>query len=154
VVTLVASCALYVIGKVLLGRGFDVTTTKGGTASSVQRLSGSAGAAAAALFIMIFILAVVPHMSVILTSLSATGACHKSILPHRFTLEPYGQALTDEIAFSSIMNSIRYAALAMVLAMAVGLAAAIVIVRSRVPGRGIIDALAMLPLAVPGLVLA
>jgi iron(III) transport system permease protein len=36
----------------------------------------------------------------------------------------------------------------------VGLAAAVVIVRSSVPGRWLIDALAMLPLAVPGLVLS
>jgi iron(III) transport system permease protein len=39
-------------------------------------------------------------------------------------------------------------------AAAVGLAAAVVIVRSAVPGRWLIDTLCMLPLAVPGLVLA
>jgi iron(III) transport system permease protein len=47
-----------------------------------------------------------------------------------------------------------YASLATLASAGVGLAAAVVIVRSTVPGRGIIDALCMLPLAVPGLVLA
>ena len=38
--------------------------------------------------------------------------------------------------------------------MIVGLGAAVLIVRSNLPGRGIIDSLSMLPLAVPGIVLA
>jgi len=44
--------------------------------------------------------------------------------------------------------------MATLVGIAVGLCAAIVIVRSNVPFKGVIDSLAMLPLAVPGLVLA
>jgi iron(III) transport system permease protein len=64
------------------------------------------------------------------------------------------QALVDDLALPSVKNSLRYASFATVLAVVVGLAAAVVIVRSNVPGRGVIDSLAMLPLAVPGIVLA
>ena len=154
VVMLIASTLLYVIGKVLLGRGFDAATTKASVASASKRLRGLSGAAASALFLAVFLLAVVPHLSVILTSFSATGAWYKSILPAHFTLEHYRQALTDPVAIPSIKRSLQYASCATALALVVGFAAAVVIVRSNVPGRGLIDALAMLPLAVPGLVLS
>ncbi len=62
--------------------------------------------------------------------------------------------LTDAIAFPSVIRSIEYASLATAIGVVVGLGAAILIVRGSLPGRGVIDALSMLPLAVPGLVLS
>jgi iron(III) transport system permease protein len=62
--------------------------------------------------------------------------------------------LRDPLALPSVYNSIKYASLATVVACIVGLSVAVLLVRSNVPGKGVIDALAMLPLAVPGLVLA
>jgi iron(III) transport system permease protein len=91
---------------------------------------------------------------VVLTSVSAPGAWYKSVLPAHWTLEHYRTALGDDLAMRSILNSIGYAGAAMALAVVVGLCAAVVIERSDVPGRGVIDALSMLPLAVPGLVLS
>jgi iron(III) transport system permease protein len=154
VVVLIASAALYVVGKVLLGRGFDAATTKASVAAAPQALRGWKGAVAVAAFGLVFLLAVLPHISVILTSFSATGAWYKSFLPAHFTLDHYRQALTDPLALPSVARSLQYASWATVLAVVVGFSAAVVIVRSNVPGRGVIDALSMLPLAVPGLVLS
>jgi len=154
VVMLAASTLLYVVGKVLLGRGFDAATTKASVQFTPTRLRGWRGVVALAPFVVVFALAVLPHVSVVLTSLSATGAWYHSVLPREFTATHYLQALDDELALPSVLNSIRYAGLATLVGVVVGLAAAIVIVRSRVPFRGLIDSLAMLPLAVPGLVLA
>lgn len=154
VVMLLASAALYLVGKVLLGRGFDASTSKASIAAAPVRLRGWKGLLGAAAFGLVFLLAVLPHVSVILTSLSATGAWYKSILPTHFTFEHYRQALTDPLALPSVKRSLQYAACATALALVVGYAAATVIVRSDVPGRWLIDALAMLPLAVPGLVLS
>lgn len=154
VVMLLASSLLYLIGKVLLGRGFDAATTKASIASGATRLRGWRAWAAAAPFIAVFLLAVVPHVSVVLTSVSEPGAWYKSVLPRAFTLGHYRRALLDDLALPSVAWSIRYATMATMVALVVGLSAAIIIVRSRIPGRGAIDALAMLPLAVPGVVLA
>jgi iron(III) transport system permease protein len=154
VVMLVVSVLLYVIGKVILGRSFDAATTKASTAGTTKRLRGGAAASAAAFFAAVVGLAILPHVAVLLTSLTATGAWYKELLPSGWTLNHYAQALVDELAFPSIRNSLVYASLATVIAAGVGLAAAVVIVRSNVRGRGLIDALCMLPLAVPGLVLA
>ena len=154
VVMLAASALLYVVGKVVLGRGFDAATTKASVAGSAKRLTGWRGLAAALPFAAVFVLAVLPHVSVVVTSLTATGAWYKSVLPAELTLDHYRAALVDELALPSIAWSIRYALMATAIAVAVGLAAAVLIVRGRVPGRGLIDSLSMLPLAVPGIVLA
>ena len=154
VVMLLASVLLYVIGKVILGRGFDASTTKASTASAGHRLRGGRALLAMLPFLIVFALAVLPHVAVVLTSLTETGAWYKTLLPAEWTGRHYGQALIDDLAFPSIRNSLLYASLATVIAALVGLTAAIVIVRSDVPGRGFIDTLSMLPLAVPGLVLA
>ncbi len=154
VVMLGASVLLYAVGKGVLGRGFDAATTKASVQATPRRLRGWKAAGALGLFGLVFLMAVSPHVSVLLTSLSATGAWYQSLLPRGYTLSHYTQALLDPLVYGSIRNSLMYAAAATSVAVIVGLVAAVVIVRSRLPGRGFIDALAMLPLAVPGIVLA
>jgi iron(III) transport system permease protein len=154
VVMLAASILLYVVGKGLLGRGFDAATTKASVQATPRVLRGWRAISASAIFILVFLLAVSPHVSVLLTSLSATGAWYQSLLPRHYTLSHYMEALLDPLVYGSIRNSLMYAAAATSVAVIVGLSAAVVIVRSKLPLRGFIDALAMLPLAVPGIVLA
>jgi iron(III) transport system permease protein len=97
---------------------------------------------------------VVPHVAVLLTSLCATGAWYRSVLPQAWTGRHFVDALLDDLAFPSVRHSLLYASVAVTAAMVVGLAAATLIVRSRLKTRWLIDTLAMLPLAVPGVVLA
>lgn len=154
VVMLVASTGLYLIGKVVLGRGFSAATTKASVQASTTKLTGWKGVAALLPFLVVFFLAVLPHLTVILTSLTSVGNWYRSVLPSDLTLKHYVGALQDPLALPSVYNSIQYAAGATLLACVVGMVIAVLLVRSNVPGRGVIDALAMLPLAVPGLVLA
>jgi iron(III) transport system permease protein len=153
VVVLAASALLYLVGKVLWGR--SIAPAAGPTrAAGARRLRGLAAVAAAAPFVLVLLLAILPHLAVILTSFTATGQWYRSVLPQHFTLSHYGAALLDDLAVPSVRNSVVYATAATMLALVVGMAAAILIVRGTVRGRWAIDALAMLPLAVPGLVLA
>jgi iron(III) transport system permease protein len=154
VVMLAASVLLYLIGKVLLGTGFNAATTKASTAATTRQLRGIKGWLASAAFGGVFLLAVLPHIGVVLTSLCSTGAWYKTIIPAHFTLGHFQSALTDQLAFPSMVNSLEYAALATVLAVVMGVAVAVISVRSSVPGKQVLDGLSMLPLAVPGLVLA
>ena len=154
VVMLAASAGLYVVGKLVLGRGIDAATTKASTAATRRRLTPIRASVAAFFFGGVFVLAVLPHVAVLVTSVTATGSWYRELLPSDWTFNHYAAALVDELAFPSIKNSLVYAAFATLAAAAVGLAAAVVIVRSNVPGRATLDTLCMLPLAVPGLVLA
>jgi iron(III) transport system permease protein len=98
--------------------------------------------------------AVLPHVCVVLTSFTKTGLWYQSVLPTALTAENYANALSHDLAVGSIRNSLLYATLAVMLDIVLGILIGYLIVRTRVPGRGLLDALSMLPLAVPGLVMA
>jgi iron(III) transport system permease protein len=154
VVMLAASLLLYGVGALVLGKPYDSPTQRAAVAPVARRLTGWRGALAAVPFVLVIGISIIPHLCVIFTSFSATGQWYRSVLPARWTLGHYGQALSDELAMPSVLNSIRYAALATLAAVGIALAAGVIVVRSNVPGRRAIDAMTMLPLAVPGLVLA
>lgn len=154
VVMLLASTALYVFGKIVLGRQIAAATTKASVQANTATLSGGKAFLALLPFLVVFGLAVLPHVTVVMTSLTETGAWYRTVLPSALTGHHYIDALRSDLAVPSVYNSVRYAAIATGLAVIVGLTIATLLVRSNVPGKGLLDALAMLPLAVPGLVLA
>lgn len=154
VVLLVAAVGMYALGKLAFGGRAYAMYSKASRAGGEKPLTGLAGLAAAAAFALVTFLAILPHMGVVLTSLTVPGQWYQSVLPTAFTTSHFKQALTASDAFGAIVNSITFAAAAMVLNVFLGIVIAYLIVRTNVKGRGLLDALCMLPLAVPGLVLA
>ncbi len=152
VVMLAASAGLFALAKGLFGRGAPAMLAKGGAAGHARRLTGLPAAAAAAAFALVLGLAVLPHAGVLLTSLSS--AWHATVLPSRWTLQWYREALGHSLTLPAIRNSCVYALAATTLDLALGIAVAVAIVRGPPRWRGLLDTLVMLPLAVPGLVLA
>jgi iron(III) transport system permease protein len=106
------------------------------------------------LFGIVIGLALVPHVGVLLMSLSMPESWHDSILPTRWTLGNYSGALEHPLVSGSIRNSLILSLCAAGLGMALGIAIGYLVVRTRIVGRRTLDSLAMLPLAVPGLVMA
>ena len=66
------------------------------------------------------------------------------------TTEHLTDVVRDEDTYSSIVNSLQYAGASTAMDLLLGTLAAWLIVRCRAPLAGLLDALAMLPLAVPG----
>ena len=97
-------------------------------------------------------LALLPHISVVLTSISARW--FMTVLPEVTTSKFYGLVFTHELALSSVKMSFFLSLLSTLTDVVLGVAIAYLLSRTRIPGKGIIDVLAMLPLALPGLVLA
>ena len=156
VIMLLASAVMYLIGKLLLGRSPGAATTKASVQSTTIRLSGLRGLLALLPFIVIVFLALLPHVGVILLSVAKVGSWYQSALPRVFTFEHYAHALTHDVTLPSVRNSIGLASASTLLDLVIGIAIAWLIVRSTLPRivKQVIDALSMLPLAVPGLVLA
>ncbi|QQS08155.1 MAG: iron ABC transporter permease [Phycisphaerales bacterium] len=154
VVMLGCAILLYSLGKLVFGRAGYAMQTRAARAASEERLEGTKGLLAAGVFVAVFALAILPHVGVILTSLARPGQWHKSIVPTAFTLSHYREALASGDSFGAIVNSLKLSLLAMVLDTAIGIVVAYLLVRTKVIGRGLLDALCMLPLAVPGLVMA
>lgn len=153
-VVLTTSVLLYALTRLLFGGRSYAMHAKAAAAPVERRLRGWGGVAVLLPFLAVTVLALLPHLGVVLTSFSATGAWYRSVLPSQFTGAHYAEALGHGMTLDGIRNSLVFSALAVVLNLGLGISVAWVVVRSRIPGRGILDALAMLPLAVPGLVMA
>jgi iron(III) transport system permease protein len=155
-VTVLLSCSvlLYLLGRGVFGRRAYAMQGKAAVAHQPRRLRGLAAVAAAAPFVVVALLALAPHAGVVLTSLTPPGGWYRSVLPQVLSTVNYVEALGHEMTVSSIRNSLGFSALAVVANLLLGVAVAWVVVRSRLRLRGVLDALAMVPLAVPGLVMA
>ncbi len=154
VVMLTVAVSLYLFSKWLIGgRNYEMQG-KASIASTSRRLTGIQGIAAAGIFMLIIGVAVLPHLGVILSSFSEGGQWYRTVLPSEWTTDHYSNALTHNLAVGSIRNSLLYASVAMMLCILIGLSIAYLNVRAKIRGGWLLDSLAMLPLAVPGLVMA
>lgn len=97
-------------------------------------------------------LALLPHLAVVVQSLSARWFF--SVLPTAWTAANYGEVFGQGLTGASIRNSLLYASCSAGLDLVLGVVIAWLLTRRRVPFANVLDALAMLPLALPGLVLA
>ncbi len=151
-VMLGCSVAFYALGKGLFGRQTFAMMAKAGHAAEARRPAGLVQAVCFGLFGLVTCCALLPHLAVVFIAFA--GDWYGSILPESLTLRNFELALGHTLTVSAIRNSLFYAALATALNVTIGIGIAYVVVRTRLPGRHALDAVAMLPLAVPGLVMA
>jgi len=152
VVMLVATVLLYIAGKTIFGRDSFATSGRAATGRSLKKAPPLTGWLYTAAFCGVTAIAMLPHAGVILLSVSEDW--YQTVLPSAFTSQHYADALGHPLTVNSIGNSLKYASFSTLFDLVLGVAIAYVVVRSRIPGRQLLDAMAMLPLAVPGLVLA
>lgn len=149
---LLMSAAIYLVGKRLFGKNIELYGAKAGGPLTIKKLGKKGTALVTAILVSVIAVAILPHVSVVLMSLS-----HKwqfSILPAQLTFHHHAEVLRHEMAFPAVINSLKYATLSVVLDIMIGIPAAYLIVRSSARGKKILDTLCMLPLAVPGIVMA
>lgn len=151
-VVLCVSLLLFALSRAVFGRGGHAMLSKATIARVTRTPSGSGRVLLALPFVLVISLAILPHIGVVFVSIGDDWYDH--IVPASFTLGHFNDALSHGLTVPSISNSLTYAGWAMVIDVFLGLAIAVVVVRSTLPGRSLLDSLAMLPLAVPGLVLA
>lgn len=154
VVLLAMAVGVYALGRAAFGGDAHAMYAKASRAAQERDLPLWRGLAASAAFALVTFVAVLPHLGVILTSLSKTGRWYGTVIPEAFTLDHYQHALAAPDSFNAIVNSIKYASAAVVVDLGLGLLIAYLLVRTAARGRALLDALCMLPLAVPGLILA
>ena len=104
-------------------------------------------------FALVTGVALLPHLACA-SGFARRGAGTRPCCRRRWTREHYREALGHDMTVRSIRNSLLYSSLAVAIDLVLGVAIAFVVVRSKLRVRGVLDALAMLPLAVPGLVMA
>ncbi len=135
----------------LSGKKYDMMA-RGHVTSSVRKTGVMGTLIIYGILLSVISFALFPHISVLITSLS-----HKwfmTPLPVEYTTEHYLKVFQQDLPLSGIKNSLFLATLSTLTDVILGCLVAYVIVRKLVPLTGILDSIVMIPLALPGIVLA
>jgi iron(III) transport system permease protein len=152
----VATLALVLVFFLLVRRfgetGVSVMPARAAQAARSEKLSPFAGALVSAGVVAFLFVAILPHLGVLLSSVAERWFF--TALPTEYTARYYADVFTNSLTAISITNSLVYSGLSALLDLVLGLVIAHLLAREMFPGRSLLDAVAMLPLALPGLVLA
>jgi iron(III) transport system permease protein len=152
VVVLLLTVVLFVVSKrVLAGRRYEMLArghTAGGELPASARQTWLIWAGLGGLVLV----AVLPHLAVLVQSFARHWFF--SVLPGEWTPANYAELAGSGLTASSINRSLFYSSCSAGLDLVLGVMIAWLLSRRRIPLAGLLDALAMLPLALPGLVLA
>ena len=151
-IMLSSSVTMYVLGKFFFGSGVTGDSTKATITMETQSLGLVGTCFAWLLFGGVVFLAVLPHAGVLFLGLSDHWV--NSILPEKYTLRHLAFVVNNPETLGSILNSLKYAGVSTTVDILCGTLAAWLIIRTKIYGRTLIDGLCMLPLAVPGMILA
>ena len=151
-VMLVSSIAIYAVGKGIFGRSNYAMMAKATSSGGARDIAPMKAWLCTALFCGVTFMAILPHLGVLL--IASSRDWYATVLPKAFTLDNYRAALGHELTVPAIANSLKFASISTVVDVFLGIAIAYVVVRSKIAGRQVLDFLSMMPLAVPGIVLA
>jgi iron(III) transport system permease protein len=144
-------CSLGAMGlSALTLRGRDFATQQRGGGGLARRRLGRWGSMVAAVFVVTTLALVLsPHLGISLLSIATVWSF--APLPDAYTLAHYVTVYRE--AGPLITNTLLYCGLAASIDVILGAMLAYVVLRSRLPGRRLIEQVAMSAVAVPGLVL-
>ena len=151
-ILLIVAAGVFALSKLVMGRSPLGTAPRPKGRAASLRIGGFKSMACTLLFVAVFVIATIPHLGVLL--LSVAGRWYGTVIPDELTMRHYIEALGNGLVVPSIQNSLMYAGCATLLALVIGMSVAWVVVRSDLKSRDFLDAVVMLPLAVPGLVMA
>ena len=111
-----------------------------------RRLSGAGQAGAVSFLALVMLLSFIPYVGVALAACSRGWSL--TPLPLAYTFQHFERVIVETPKY--IVNSFLYSGLAVVLCIVVGVPIAWILGRSTMRGRGVLDSLNTLTLAVPG----
>ena len=148
---LLFAALLYAAVKFIF-KSSDSVISKGALSANQIRVAGIGKLIPISCFGLVAFFSVLPHIALILSAFGQ--GFYKRILPASFTLSHFEEALSNKLVVPSIMNSLQYSLLATLIALFIGFMGAYIAVKWRLRGGVLLDILCMLPLAVPGIVIA
>lgn len=141
----------YISRRLLQGRQFAMMT-RGHVVERERAAKGVENLWCYAIPLAIIFLALIPHLSVFLTSISRGWSM--TVLPEKYTTEFYGKIFSDDMTATAVRNSLMYSVVSTAVDIVLGFLIAYFLVRKDISGKALLDTTAMLPLALPGIVLA
>lgn len=152
VVVILLSLVFFYLSKKFMGsKRYEMMSR--GHVDINERSAGKIGTAIIYIFVLgIILISVLPHISVVF--LSITGKWSGTIFPESYTLNHYREISSHELTLPSIKNSLIYSTISTIVDIIMGVLIAYILARKRIPGKDVLDLMSMLPLALPGLILA
>ena len=152
VLVLALTLALFLISKRALGRRRYEMMARGHTAGAEVQAGSRQTLVIWMALLLVIGSALLPHVTVVIDSFARHWFF--TVLPPAWTMENYSEVFGHGLTASSIRNSLIYSALSALLDLFLGVVIAWLLTRKRIPFASLLDGLATLPLALPGLVLA
>jgi len=149
---IVITVGLFLLSKFTFGRKKYEMMAKGHVTSAVQKAGPVRTTFIYAFMLSVIFIALIPHLSVMITSIS--DRWFLTVLPEHYTTEYYRMVFSTDLPYIGIKNSLFFSALSTFLDLGLGLLIAYVITRKLIPFPALLDSLVMVPLALPGIVLA
>jgi len=115
-----------------------------------RRLQGKTMVIVWLVIVLVLGISLLPHIGIAVLSFAKVWSF--TLLPSTYTLGNYHEILFRVPHF--VINTLIYTLLAAALDIVLGATIAFLLLRTRVPGRNVLDAIATMPLAIPGVVLA
>jgi iron(III) transport system permease protein len=103
---------------------------------------------------LIALLLILPHLTVLLVSFVPEGTWTTQVVPPRYSLASYREVFTRAQSLRPIINSFSMATIATLANVVFALAAGYLLARGKARGKWLVEALVILPWALPGTVLA
>ena len=154
VLVILLTAGVFVLSRRLAGTADQGMMGRGHTGGAERPAAPWEAAAVWAGGGLLVTVALLPHAGVMLASLARPGRWFMTTLPTEWTLEHYAAVFSRPDTLGSIRNSLFYSSLSTLLDILLGVAIAWLILRRRAPTGAVLDTLAMMPLALPGVVLA
>ncbi len=149
-------CVILVVislGSLLLARKYlslsEYATVHQGAAVA-RPVSGMKRVAILSFCALVLGVSLLPHIGIVILSFAKVWSF--SLLPTAYTLDNFTEILFRAPHF--VKNTLLYTGIAAALDVFLGAIIAFLLIRSRIRGRNLLDAIATLPIAIPGVVLA
>lgn len=152
VIMVVMTIGFFYLSKSVMGGKRYEMMARGHVASAIKKASTNRAILIHLSVLSLTFLALIPHLSVVLTSIA--DKWFLTVVPSAFTGQYYGQVFDHQMTSVSITNSLFLSSLSTVADVFIGITIAYMLARTRIPGKNILDTLTMLPLAVPGIIVA
>jgi iron(III) transport system permease protein len=151
-IVIVMTITFFLASKFMFSGAKYEMLARGHVTSGVRKVKSWGYIPVYAILVGTVMIALIPHFSVLITSFS--DGWFMTVLPENWTLDHYKGIFNTPLAAIGIKNSLMFAGLSTLFDLVLGLLVAYVVVRKLIPFANVLDSLVMVPLALPGIVLA
>lgn len=151
-VVIVLTGLIFSLSKLGVGGKKYEMMARGHVTSGIREAGAGARILIYSAVLLTIFVALVPHITVLVTSFS--DKWFMTVLPEHFTTQHYRMVIEQPLSLIGIKNSFILSMLSTTFDLVLGLLVAYVVTRKLIPFSGVLDSIVMIPLALPGIVLA